>query len=796
MNLTALIGIGCLGAYVLDRLIRRPIDRHVVTVGILSGLALVVNPHHVNIFFLIFKYLNPDSERRKYIFEWMSPNWSENYHIPFGIALVLLAPAAWVLIRKRPWLYPAAPLVVLAYQSLQSIRYIPIYIMLSLVFIGWLNWKQAESRNTVPALSGKPLIPLRPWVLAPPIAAAALAVLIVNSADTSQLRREPIAWGHPVGAASYYLKYLQGERMFNTYDFGSHLIYRFLGTDNKVYIDGREEMYGEDRVRTYFYYIYGREGWEKYFDEQGINVVIIRTMDGLFPKISRVPRLEARLFQRRPRRQREPHLHPRGDALPRSRIGSRRLLSFGHTVARAPNHVRTGDRSMARSRRTPKTQVATAPRIPPPEAAATIPAAAPVETAEPFFALPAVSIRGLSDRAVLTFIILTGTIIRLAIAPWGRYLTDSQVMAFRAERMAELPINQLYLTNSGVISHLPGDLWFLWYVSNIYKSLAPNGDFGGDTFLYLTKVVPIMADAGVALALFLIARDFAGPKAGLLAAGLYAFNPGPIIISSLWDQWDSISTCFALFALWLFLRNRYELAAASITYATLVKPQFALFGLLFAIVFVRRLIFPVILPYLRSDAVQVPPRALLRPLARAAAAILAAWVTAEAVLLPFNVSIPPLSATFDLRDRLEYVFRVHDETTLNAFNFWATPWAGNAVEDYELTFIGITARSWGQFLLGVALIYILFTWWRRNTDRAIVWAALAMTFASFMLPTRIHERYMLPTVALALLAAAIQPRLLWFAAALTATLASTSPPSTSWPTTLRAPPSSTATTPA
>jgi Gpi18-like mannosyltransferase len=424
---------------------------------------------------------------------------------------------------------------------------------------------------------------------------------------------------------------------------------------------------------------------------------------------------------------------------------------------------------MPRSRRSPKP--ATAPRVaaPAPAPAPAAPVTPPVAAAEPLVALPAISVRGLSDRAILSLIILASTILRLAIAPWGRYYEDSQVMAFRATRMATVPINQLYLTNSGVISHLPGDLWFLWYISNFYQALSPNGDFYGNTFLYLTKLVPIAFDAGAALALYLIARDLAGPRAGLVAAALYAFNPGPIIIASIWDQWDSISTCAALFALWFFLRNRYELAAATLTYAALVKPQFALFGLLFAIVFARRLLLPPLLPYLRSDTVQTPPRAILKPLARAGAAILAAWVTAELVLVPFNVSIPPLSAHFDLRDRLDYVFRVHDETTLNAFNFWATPWAGNGVNDWEVKFLGLTSRTWGQLLFGASLILILAMWWRRGTDRAIVWSALAMTFASYMLPTRIHERYLLPTVALAILVAAIQPRLIWFALALTAT---------------------------
>ncbi|MEA2530506.1 MAG: hypothetical protein QOG89_2150 [Thermomicrobiales bacterium] len=424
---------------------------------------------------------------------------------------------------------------------------------------------------------------------------------------------------------------------------------------------------------------------------------------------------------------------------------------------------------MSRSRR--QSRVATAPRPAAPDSVVLAPApVVPDSTVRPaLIARGSWSLPALSERATVAILILTATLLRLAIAPWGRYWEDSQVLAFRAERLARLPMNELYLTNRGVISHLPGDLWFLWYVSNFYRSLAPNGDFYGDTFLYLTKLVPIMADAGAALALYLLARELAGPKAGLMAAALYAFNPGPIVIAAIWDQWDSLSTCFALFALWLFLRRRYELAAAALTYAALVKPQFALFGLLFAIVYARRLILPPLLERLRGDTVQTPLRALAVPFARAGAAILAAWVTAEAVLVPFNVSLPPLSAQFDLRDRLDYVFRVHDETTLNAFNFWATPWAGNAVNDHELSFAGLSARTWGQFLFGCALLVILALWWRRGTDRALVWAALSMTFASFMLPTRIHERYLLPTVALAILIAAIRPRLLWFCAALTFT---------------------------
>jgi hypothetical protein len=289
VNLTALIGIGCLGAFVLDRLIRRPIDRHVVQVGVASGLALLVNPHHIEILLLIFKYLDPNSVRRQYIFEWMPPRTTDHSHIPYWIALVLVVPAAYALVRRRPHFWPAAPLLVLAYQSHQSIRYIPIFIMLVFIFVGWLKWQWLTPRDVEPALARSPLLPHRPWVLVPPVLASALAVWLALTTTPTQFRKDPYTWNHPAGAATFYLENYPGTRIFNTYDFGGYLIYRFYGTANKVYIDGREEMYGEERVRRYFYYIYGNKGWQDYFDQQGIQVVIIRRIDGLFTQISKDP---------------------------------------------------------------------------------------------------------------------------------------------------------------------------------------------------------------------------------------------------------------------------------------------------------------------------------------------------------------------------------------------------------------------------------------------------------------------------------------------------------------------------
>lgn len=371
-------------------------------------------------------------------------------------------------------------------------------------------------------------------------------------------------------------------------------------------------------------------------------------------------------------------------------------------------------------------------------------------------------------KATVGVIILLGTLLRLALAPFGRYVTDNMVLAFRSSRLAALPLRTLYATNQGVIDHLPGDLWFLWYLSNVYNALDPDPDFRSHAFLILTKCVPILADAAGAFALFLLARDLAGPRAGIVAGALWAFNPGPIFVASIWDQWDSISTTALLFSVWFFLRRRYALSAALLTYAAIIKPQYSALGLLFALAFIRWQIIPAIRSARETGGGQSLARALAWPFARVIGAVATALATAAAVLVPFGVGYWPLPTQFDLYERLHFVYLIHDETSENAFTLWATPLVGNGVNDWQFHFLGLDMGTYGRIFLAIGLLTVLWLWWRAGTEHAFAWACLAMTYCLFMLPTRIHERYMFPVVAFAALAAALQPRRFWFFLSVTA----------------------------
>ena len=68
---------------------------------------------------------------------------------------------------------------------------------------------------------------------------------------------------------------------------------------------------------------------------------------------------------------------------------------------------------------------------------------------------------------------------------------------------------------------------------------------------------------------------------------------------------------------------------------------------------------------------------------------------------------------------------------------------------------GLTPQLIGNLLVGLAYGGILLITWRRFSERTLVWAAMACFFAFFMLLTRMHERYLFPTVTFGALLAAL-----------------------------------------
>src|SRR5215210_1915922 len=173
---------------------------------------------------------------------------------------------------------------------------------------------------------------------------------------------------------------------------------------------------------------------------------------------------------------------------------------------------------------------------------------------------------------VLGTMLVAGLALRVALSPVGGFETDHTAMRIWADWLLTKPLSSFY--SEGFADHLPGDLWILWLLGHLYHLVSPNSAVSNLPVTML-KAVPALADTAAAGQLFVIARRFAGPAAGLLAAALLLFNPGPIFLAGIWGQWDAVSAAVALLALWLYLRDRPEWAFPALTYAALIKPPLA-----------------------------------------------------------------------------------------------------------------------------------------------------------------------------------------------------------------------------
>ncbi|HEY7035914.1 MAG TPA: hypothetical protein VH482_31555 [Thermomicrobiales bacterium] len=365
----------------------------------------------------------------------------------------------------------------------------------------------------------------------------------------------------------------------------------------------------------------------------------------------------------------------------------------------------------------------------------------------------------------LALILVGGLTLRLALTPVAAFRGDALIFEAWAIQLVRVPPADFY-GRARLADHLPGDLWFLWGIAHLYRHFAPGMDTRRFGFLFLIKLVPALADVGIGVMLFLTARLLAGPLAGLAAAACFILNPASVFLTAIWGQWDSVSAFFMVVAVWFLVRGTPEWSLPFLTYAVLIKPQLAALFPLVALAWLRWTVFP------PGDAPSEVPVCSRHRLLRAGLGVASVPITFLAVDLPFNVGVPPLSARWTILDRLRLALDRFTTTSENAFNLWsvlAHAARSRNVQDGQAFLLGLNYRQWGNGLLAVAILVILALFWRRPRREVALWAAFATTFALFMLPTRVHERYLFPAIVLAVLGAAVIPALRWIAALLSLT---------------------------
>ncbi len=386
----------------------------------------------------------------------------------------------------------------------------------------------------------------------------------------------------------------------------------------------------------------------------------------------------------------------------------------------------------------------------------------------------------------LAIVLLVGLLIRLTLAyvlfPRSGFESDIGTFTAWALDLAERGSGSFYAT-AGFADYPPGYLYVLWLIGGLGHFLAPiaNTDPISATGA-LIKLPAIVADVMVGFVLYLVARSWRAPRpdaqrVALFAAAFYLFNPVTWYDSAIWGQTDAFGALITLVTIAALVRGNSEGASALAVLAALIKPQFGIVLLpIVGIVLLRRHLFrpgsgprhPVLAPA-RLRAWFESEHGLWRLVSSGVVSMIVLF----ALLIPFSLDIFSFIGQM-LKTAAGYPF-----LSVNAYNPWALIGSDG---NMGIAFGG--AWSWnpdtvpllgplpgvligGLFLaVGFAIGVARAAW--RDDRRSIVLVALFLALAFFMLPTRVHERYMFPIFGLLPLLAAVDRRWLWAAVCLSA----------------------------
>jgi hypothetical protein len=270
----------------------------------------------------------------------------------------------------------------------------------------------------------------------------------------------------------------------------------------------------------------------------------------------------------------------------------------------------------------------------------------------------------------------------------------------------------------------------------------------------LVKLPSLLVQAAAVPFLWRALRGTWGERRALLAGVLVALSPALFVNTAAWGQFDVLLAFFMVAALLALLRDRPVWAGVAMGFALATK--------LLAIV-------PVPL-----FALWVARRHGMRKLAIAAAAGLGVVL---ALALPHVLGGAGKAVAKAYSGAVNYYpFR-----TGEAYNGWYL------LDRYDIAVRGLpgpvarrddraalgplTFRDLSLAAFAVYTLFLLAVLWRRGTARTLLWATAMQLFAFFMLPTQVHQRYVIPAVAVLGLLAPLSPRGLALFAGLTVTAA-------------------------
>ncbi len=154
------------------------------------------------------------------------------------------------------------------------------------------------------------------------------------------------------------------------------------------------------------------------------------------------------------------------------------------------------------------------------------------------------------------------------------YDVDSSCFSAWSLRMASVgPIG--FYTSDYFCDYPPGYMLMLWPVGVIISALGTSSSPG---VLLLIKIIPILADMGIALFVFQYAKKRTDVRIAAFLGLFFAWNPAALVTGAAWGQVDSLLALLLLLAAVTAAEKNWRAALPVFLLSVLIKPQALLFA--------------------------------------------------------------------------------------------------------------------------------------------------------------------------------------------------------------------------
>lgn len=317
-------------------------------------------------------------------------------------------------------------------------------------------------------------------------------------------------------------------------------------------------------------------------------------------------------------------------------------------------------------------------------------------------------------------------------ARWGIQAADKGLLTLYTEPPPRQGLRQWHngawetraRTFDRVCNYPPGATYLLWVSGELHKACSADRILNTTLARGLFSLWSILADVLLAwgcAALVGLLRPGAAPR---WTFALTLLLPPLWWDSVMWGQWDSVVLAPAVWMLYYMVRQRWLPAGVLWGVALALKPQAVLLTPVWAFVVLRQLL---------------NRQAFWRPLAGGVAAV------AVVVVLAIPHMRVSGGAWFD-KSYHENLFATYSNyTTLSAFNVWYIDALVSENLDATQTWGPATKAVWGRnvLLAGLGLLFAFALWRWRKDRRGPVLVAAGTLLLAVMLPTKVHERYLL-----------------------------------------------------